>query len=88
MPWTTPTGPVTVNEVDLVGYRGQTLADPLPQGVRVLGTRHVDDYLVVRFSLEAPWRLTPSEIGSRAAGLLAYGPPGQVMLQPRPRLAG
>jgi hypothetical protein len=80
VPWTTPTGPVSVNEVDVVGYRGQTLASPLPPGVRVLATRRVDDYFVVRFSLDRPWRVPPSAIGSRAVGLLAEEPPGQVVL--------
>ncbi|HJS92889.1 MAG TPA: glycosyltransferase family 39 protein [Solirubrobacteraceae bacterium] len=88
VPWTTPDRPVSVNEVDVVGYRGQTLADSLPPGVRVLATRRLDDYFVVRFWLSAPWRLPPSEIGSRAAGLLAYGPPAQVVLLQSPRLAG
>jgi mannosyltransferase len=88
VPWTTPTRPVAVREVDVVGYGVQRLADPLPAHVRVLATTRVDDFLVVRFSLEAPWRLTPDEIGSRAEGLLADGPPGEVVLLQSARAAG
>jgi 4-amino-4-deoxy-L-arabinose transferase-like glycosyltransferase len=88
VPWTAPVGPVTVDEVDVVGYRGQTVADPLPAGVSLIATRRVHDFLVVRFSLQASAPLTPAEIGSRAEGLLAYGAPGDVVLLQRPRPAG
>jgi uncharacterized membrane protein len=80
VPWTAPLGPANVDEVDVVGYTVQRVADPLPPGVRLLATRRVDDFLVARFSLDAPWRLTPDAIRSRAAGLLADGTPGQVVL--------
>jgi uncharacterized membrane protein len=89
VPWTEPAGPVAVSEVDVVGDPLQTVADPLPADVRSLGTRRVnDDYLVARFSLEAPWHLTPAQIGARAARLLSDSPQGQVVLVQGARLAG
>lgn len=88
VPWTTPTGAVSVNEVDVVGYSVQGVADPLPRGVRLLATRRVDNFLVIRFSLEAPWRLPPNQIGSRAERLLVDSAPGQVVLVQRSRLPG
>jgi len=88
VPWTTPAGPLAVNEVDVVGYSVQRPADPLPAGVKVLTTRRVGDFLVARFSLQAPWRLTPTMIGSRAEGLLADGLPGHVVLMQSSRRAG
>jgi mannosyltransferase len=88
VPWSAPRGPVNVEEVDVVGYSVQKVADPLPPGVRLLATRRVDTFLVARFSLEAPWRLTPNEIGSRAAGLLADGAPGQAVLVQSARRPG
>jgi mannosyltransferase len=88
VPWTRPNNPVTVNEVDVVGYQGQKPADPLPPGVRVLGERRVDDFFVTRFSLDRPWRVPPSVIGSRTVGLLAGGLSGQVVLVQSPRRPG
>jgi hypothetical protein len=90
VPWTTPAGPVAVGEVDVVGYSVQRVGDPLPPGVRLLATRRVNDFLVARFSVKAPWpqRLTPNEIASRAERLLADGPPGQVVLLQSSRVPG
>lgn len=90
VPWTSPTHPVAVGEVDVVGYSVQSVADPLPPGVKLLATKRVNDFLVARFSVESPWPagLTPREIGSRAGSLLADGPPGQVVLVQNPRVSG
>ncbi|MGN6870402.1 MAG: glycosyltransferase family 39 protein [Solirubrobacteraceae bacterium] len=88
VPWTTPSGPVAVNEVDVVGYALQTVADRLPAGVRLLSTKRVDDFLVFRFSVGQPQPLTADQIGARAERLLANGPPGQVVLLQSTRQAG
>ena len=76
--WTkTGTDPVSVSEVDVIGYRWQTLPRHLPAGVRLTASRTVNDYVVDRFSIdpaERPaWRLTPTEIGGRAGSLLGPG---------------
>ncbi len=57
VPWTEPGGPVRVGEVDVVGYRWQTMPRVLPSDVRLIGTRRVNGDLVARFSLAGTWRL-------------------------------
>ncbi len=80
-PWTQPNGPVSIGEIDVVGYPWQTLASPLPSGVRLIGARRVGDYLVARFSLAAPQRLTRSrDRDPRRAALLGPGPAGAAVL--------
>ncbi|MBV9803146.1 MAG: glycosyltransferase family 39 protein [Solirubrobacterales bacterium] len=77
IPWTQPTGAVGIGEIDVIGYPWQTLASPLPGGVRLIGTRRVgNNYLVARFSLRTPRALTRSEIGTRGVELLGPGTPG------------
>jgi hypothetical protein len=88
VPWTNPARPVAVGEVDVVGYPLQRVADRLPEGVRLLSTTRVDDFLVFRFSVARPEPLTADQIGSRAERLLANGPPGQVVLLQSSRMAG
>ncbi len=88
VPWTEPDGPVSVGEVDVIGYRWQTMPTALPADVRLIGTRRVDGYVVARFSLDRPWRLTRAEIGARAPGLLGPGPAGAPVLVQRASLAG
>ena len=83
-----PAGPVRVGEVDVVGYTWQTLPDPLPPQVRLIGTRRVSGSLVARFALEPPWLLTPAEIGARAVRLLGPGPAGPATLVQAARASG
>ena len=88
VPWTEPDGPVSVGEVDVIGYRWQTMPTALPADVRLIGTRRVAGYVVARFSLDRPWRLTRAEIGARAPGLLGPGPAGAPVLVQHAGLAG
>jgi mannosyltransferase len=64
----------TVDEIDVVGNVWQSIARPLPAGVRLLSSKGVKSYQVARFLLPRPERLTPGEIGARASALL--GPAG------------
>jgi mannosyltransferase len=80
VPWTEPTGPVSVGEVDVVGYRWQTMPAVLPANVRLIGTRTVNGYLVARFSIAGGWRATREQIGLRGDRLLGPGPPGPAVL--------
>ena len=66
-------GAVTVGEVDVVGYRWQTLGRPLPAGARLISTKTVDDFVVDRFALEPHGPLTRAQIAATAGSLL--GPP-------------
>jgi hypothetical protein len=88
IPWTEPNGPVGVGEVDVVGYRWQTMPAALPSGVRLIATRRVDGNVVARFALDRPWQLTRAEIGARASGLLGPGPAGAPVLVQRTSGAG
>ena len=79
VPWSGPgaapgtdSGPVTIDELDVVGDRGQPLG-PLTGGIRRLSGRDVDGYLVYRFKLPRPVTMTPAEIQARAMALLGYG---------------
>jgi hypothetical protein len=74
VPWSSASkDPVTVSEVAVVGHRWQTLARPLPPGVHLIDSRTVDDFIVVRFSIDPARRRSLSEIGASAGQLL--GPP-------------
>ena len=75
--------PVTVSEVDIVGNTAETLSR-LPAGARLIGSRAVDGYRVVRIALSTPWRLSPAAIGARAQTLLGPAPPGPSVLIQRP----
>jgi 4-amino-4-deoxy-L-arabinose transferase-like glycosyltransferase len=76
--------PVTVTEVDVVGDVGQSVNRRLPAGVRLLGARRVDNYLVYRFALRRPWHaVTPRQIGDSVLASLvgpALAPPA-VLIQ-------
>ena len=61
---------MTIDELDIVGDPGQSLA-PLPAGVRKISGRIVDGYLVYRFKLPEPWRTDPAQINARALQLAA-----------------
>jgi hypothetical protein len=73
---------VTVSELDIVGTTYQTLANPLPSGVRQIGFRSVDGYDVFRFRLAPPLRLNRAQLGQQALALLSPAPPPVVMIQP------
>jgi hypothetical protein len=75
--------PVTVSELDIVGTTYQTLATPLPGGVKQIGSRSVDGYDVYRFRLAQPVRLTRAQLGQKALALLSPAPTPVVMIQPR-----
>jgi mannosyltransferase len=75
-PWSGPgeargtdTGPVTIDELDVVGDPGQSAA-ALPPGISKISARTVDGYLVYRFKLPGPWRTDPAQINARASQLL------------------
>ena len=74
VPWNQPpTGSATVGEVDVIGYRWQTLGRPLPAGARLISTKTVDDYVVGRFSIDPSRSLTRAQLAATAGSLL--GPP-------------
>jgi hypothetical protein len=79
---------VAVSEVDVVGYVWQAPENPLPADVRLIGTRRAGDSLVARFALASEWRLTPTGIGARAAGLLGPASPGPAVLVQRASATG
>jgi uncharacterized membrane protein len=78
--WTSPRGRVGVSEVDVVGYRWQTMPAALPRGVKLMMSRRVGGYVVARFSLTADSRLTTGQIAARATTLLGPAPPGSAVL--------
>ncbi len=67
------TARVSVDEIDIVGSVYQGGPHALPAGVRQLGRRAVDGYLVERFALSAPTQLTQAQMRARAQAL--YGLP-------------
>jgi uncharacterized membrane protein len=89
VPWSGPglaplPSAVRVGELDIVGNTDQQLSR-LPAGVRLIGSRAIDGYRVVRFALAAPLTASPNAIGARAASLLGPGPPAPaVMIQQAP----
>jgi uncharacterized membrane protein len=84
LPWDPPrAAPVTVSEIDVVGSTFQTLARPLPSGVKLIGKRDVDDMLVARFRVDPAWYSTPSSIGARAGALLSPAPPAPAVVVQR-----
>jgi mannosyltransferase len=84
VPWTQPTGPVSVHEVDVVGYPWQELGNPLPSGYNLIASKRVNGYLVDRFSVEQGLDLTPAAIGALAPKLLGPGPSPVAVLVQRP----
>jgi hypothetical protein len=88
VPWSGPglaaqsPAPVSVSELDIVGSPYQTLS--LPPGAKLLGSRTVDGYRVVRVALPTPWQLSPQAIGRRAQHVLSPAPPLPSVLIQRP----
>jgi hypothetical protein len=80
VPWNQPTGPVTVHEVDVVGYPWQELGNPLPAGYKLTASKRVNDYVVDRFSVSPGLDLTPAAIGAIAPKLLGPGPSAAAVL--------
>jgi hypothetical protein len=64
---------VGVDEVDIVGSTYQAVSKALPAGVRLIGTRAVDQYLVSRFAVPPARPISPAAI---APSLLGPEPPG------------
>ncbi len=86
VPWTgPPAGPVTVDEVDVVGHRWQTRALALPAGTRLVSSHTVDDFLVDRFSIAPARALTQSQITAIAGQLLTPPVAGAAVLIQSPR---
>ena len=91
MPWTgsgqvpqTSQAPVTVDEIDIVGSKYQSVPGTLPAGVRLIAGKSVDDHRVERFALSPACELSPRAIGARAGSLLGPGPPDPgVLVQSR-----
>ena len=87
VPWSGPgeppgtdAGPVTIDELDVVGDRGQQ-PGALFGGIRQISGRDVDGYLVYRFKLPAPWSTDPAGIEARAQRLLPDAAPVAPMIQ-------
>jgi mannosyltransferase len=88
VPWINPAiGPVTVGEVDVVGYRWQALGRPLPQGVSLISRSTVNDFVVDRFAVSPARRLTTAQVGVLAGSLLGPGVAGPAVLVQRPSSA-
>jgi hypothetical protein len=83
VPWTQPQGVVTVGEVDVVGSTWQARPASLPPGIRMVGRRVVDGFLVDRFAVDPAWRLAPSAIALRGLPLLTPAPPDAAVLLQR-----
>jgi mannosyltransferase len=72
VPWTEPTnGAATFGELDVVGYRWQTVGRPLPAGARLISSNTVDDFVVDRFALEPSRTLTRAQVAATAGSLLS-----------------
>jgi hypothetical protein len=80
IPWAGPGAapvsplPVTVSELDIIGSTLQDLGHP-PPGVRLISSRGVGGYRVVRFALHPVWTLSRGAIGQRATTLLGPAAP-------------
>jgi 4-amino-4-deoxy-L-arabinose transferase-like glycosyltransferase len=70
VPWSQPTGPVTVGELDVVGYPWQIVPSSLPPGVKLIASKPVNRYLVARFSVSPAGHLSPAAVGALAPRLL------------------
>jgi hypothetical protein len=74
VPWTTPAGALSVDEVDVIGNPFQRRANPPPPGVSFAGSKLVDGFVVDRFALAPTWTLSADAIAARAAQLLTPAP--------------
>ena len=72
----------TVGEIDVIGHSWQAVGRPLPAGVRLIGTKAVEDFLVARFATQPARRLSTAQIGAAAPSLLGpAGAAGVVLVQ-------
>jgi hypothetical protein len=81
--WQPSGGPVSIDELDVVGWTWQQATTRALPGVRLIGTRAVDQFLVARFALSSSPSLTPAEINARAASLLTPAQAGGEVLMQR-----
>ena len=81
VPWLPTEQPAAaLSELDIVGSTWQTPTQPLPAGIRLLGSKAVDTMLVERFAV-GPWlRLAPAAIAARATSLLVPAPPNPLVV--------
>ncbi len=83
IPWSGPgmtpqsSAPVSVSELDIVADSEQQLQSPFPSGTRLISSKLVDGYRVIRLGLAAPVQLSPAALGNSATQLL-----GGVAAQP------
>lgn len=87
VPWSGPgmapqsAAPVTVSELDIVGDPDQQLSR-LPAGTKLISSKVVDGYRVIRVGARAPWRLSPSALGTTATQILGgAAPPPSVLIE-------
>ncbi len=78
--WNPSIRPFTVDELDVVGSVWQQAAATPGGGMRLIGTRAVDGYLVVRYALAAPAPLTTGLIASKAGSLVPPAPADPAVL--------
>jgi mannosyltransferase len=76
--------PIKIAEVDVVGHAWQAVMHPLPSGMRLAGTKRVDDFLVARFALVPARPVTREQIEVGAPSLLGPAPSSGVVLVQRP----
>lgn len=83
VPWSGPGmapesgAPVSVSELDIVADSEQQLQSPLPSGTKLISSKLVDGYRVIRLGLGSPVQLSPAALADRATQLL-----GGVAAQP------
>ncbi len=83
--WTqTQTAPVSVGEIDVIGRAWQAVGNPLPSGVRLIDTKLVNDFLVARFAIQPPQRLSRTQIEGQAPSLLGPVPSAGLVILQRP----
>jgi uncharacterized membrane protein len=78
--WASPPQPVALHELDVVGSIWQKPVAGAGSGIRLIATKAVGGYLVVRYALASPQPLTPSLIAARARSLLPPAPADPAVL--------
>lgn len=75
--------PVTVGEIDVVGNAGEAAPEKPPAGARLIATRNVSGYVVVRYLVSPAWHASRPAIAAQAKLLLGPAPAGAgVLVQP------
>jgi mannosyltransferase len=77
-------GWLTVGEIDVVGHVWQAVARRLPPGLRLIGIRRVDDFLVGRFEFSPVRRVTREQLAAGAPSLLGPQTSAGIVLVQRP----